>query len=105
MRREVDRARLEAFLRALGQVSSTPATVYLTGGATALLYGWRTSTVDVDLKLEPESDALLRALPRLKEELEINVELASPDGFPPELPGWRERSRLGRWGSGLKDKG
>jgi hypothetical protein len=28
----------------------------------------------------------------LKEELEINVELASPDGFLPELPGWRERS-------------
>ena len=94
MRREVDRARLEAFLRALGQASREGATVYLTGGATALLHGWRTSTVDVDLKLEPESDALLRALPRLKEELQINVELASPDGFLPELPGWRERSTL-----------
>lgn len=94
MRREVDRARLEAFLGALGQASRERATVYLTGGATALLHGWRTSTVDVDLKLEPESDSLLRALPRLKEELQINVELASPDGFLPELPGWRERSTL-----------
>jgi hypothetical protein len=92
VRREVDRERLQTFLRALGEAARERGTVYLTGGTTALLHGWRSSTVDVDLKLEPESDSLLRALPRLKEELEINVELASPDGFLPELPGWRERS-------------
>lgn len=37
-------------------------------------------------------DRLFRALPQLKEELEINIELASPDPFIPELPGWQERS-------------
>ena len=42
----------------------------------------------------PDSDELLRAIPRLKEELGINVELAAPDQFIPELPGWRERSRF-----------
>ena len=34
----------------------------------------------------------MRAIPRLKEELQLNVEIASPDDFLPELPDWRERS-------------
>ncbi len=67
-------------------------TAYPVGGATPVLDGWRSGTIDVDLKLEPDRDEILRAIPRLKEELEMNVELASPDGFLPELPGWRERS-------------
>ena len=33
-----------------------------------MLHGWRASTIDVDLKLVPDDDALLRAMPRLKEE-------------------------------------
>ena len=36
----------------------------------------------------------MRALPELKERLGINIELASPPDFIPELPGWRERSPL-----------
>lgn len=59
-----------------------------------MLEGWRAATVDVDLRFEPDSDALLRALPSLKEQLGINIELASPPDFIPELPGWRERSPL-----------
>lgn len=100
MRQPVDAARLRAFLEALGSAASRDVTVYLTGGATALLFGWRQSTVDVDLKVVPEDDALLRALPGLKEALRLNVEMAAPDQFLPELPGWRERSpsvgRIGR---------
>jgi len=92
VRRDVDAARLRTFLRAFGEAARGEATVYLTGGATAVLHGWRPATVDVDLKLEPDRDEVLRAIPRIKEELEMNVELASPDGFLPELPGWRERS-------------
>jgi len=39
------------------------------------------------------------ALPRLKEELELNVEVTSPAHFLPELPGGRERCRyVGREG-------
>lgn len=56
--------------------------------------GWRDATIDVDLKLVPESDEVLRAIPRLKEELEINVELAAPSDFIPELPAWEERCRF-----------
>jgi len=66
--------------------------IYLTGGATAVIEGWRAATIDVDLRLEPEADELLRALPGLKERLGVNIELASPPDFIPELPGWRERS-------------
>jgi hypothetical protein len=66
----------------------------LTGGATAVLEGWRGSTADVDLRFEPDLDELLRELPALKESLGVNIELASPPDFVPELPGWRERSPL-----------
>jgi hypothetical protein len=92
MRRPVDPDRLRAFMRALGGRGSGSCRVYFTGGATALWYGWRDATIDVDLKIEPESDQILRAIVELKERLEINVELASPDQFIPELPGWRDRS-------------
>jgi hypothetical protein len=79
-------------MRSLGAAADARARVYFTGGATAVLHGWRDSTVDVDLKCVPETDALFRALPRLKEELEINLELAAPSDFIPEVPGWEERS-------------
>lgn len=91
-RRPLDRRRLRRFLIALGATSSKPTTAYLVGGATAIVSGWRTTTIDVDLHLEPERDELLRAIPRLKEDLEVNVEFASPLDFLPELPDWRERS-------------
>jgi len=92
MRRPVDENRVRGLLHALARASDSDAQVYLTGGATAVLHGWRSSTKDVDLKIVPENDAILRAIPRLKEELEVNVELASPGDFIPELPGWQERS-------------
>lgn len=92
MRRPVDADRLRRFMQALGPEADRDLRLYFTGGATALLFGWRTSTVDIDLKLEPDSDRVLRALPRLKESLEVNIELAAPDQFIPEVPGWQDRS-------------
>jgi hypothetical protein len=73
-------------------VAREPTTLYLTGGATAVIEGWRSSTVDVDLRLEPEGDELLHRIAKAKNELDINIELVSPPDFVPELPGWRERS-------------
>lgn len=92
MRAEADAPRIVALLRALGSAAGGESKAYLTGGATAVLIGWRSSTIDVDLKLEPERDELLRRIAELKEELHINVELPSPVDSIPELPGWRERS-------------
>ena len=94
MRPPVDGERLRALARRLGALADTKTTVYLTGGASAVLEGWRASTVDADLRFEPDSDRLMRELPGLKEALAINIELASPPDFIPELPGWRERSPL-----------
>lgn len=92
MRPPVDETRLRELARRLGRIASTPTRIYLTGGATAVLQGWRASTVDVDMRLEPDLDALLRELPALKDDLGVNIELASPPDFIPELPGWRDRS-------------
>lgn len=94
MRAPVDGARIRTLARELGRVARSPARIYLTGGSTAVLEGWRESTVDVDLRIEPEAEELMRALPALKERLGINIELASPPDFIPELPGWRQRSPL-----------
>jgi hypothetical protein len=94
MRPPVDERRIRALAHRLGQVARVRVRIYLTGGATAVLEGWRESTIDVDLRFEPEADELLREIPALKESLGVNIELASPPDFIPELPGWRERSPL-----------
>jgi len=94
MREVADRTRIEAFLSALAREATIPTDVFLVGGTTAVLVGWRASTIDIDLVMRPESDALLRAIPSLKERLNVNVELASPDQFIPVPPGWEERSPL-----------
>ncbi len=92
MRALADADAVRSFMRALGAEARAQTRVYFTGGATAVLHGWRQSTIDVDIRIDPDSDALLRAIPRLKDELHINVELASPDHFIPVRPDWQERS-------------
>src|SRR5437667_6624878 len=94
MREPVTADQLQAFMKALAAQARLARRVYLVGGASSVLLGWRNSTIDIDLKIIPESDEILRSLPRLKEQLHLNIELASPDDFIPELPGWQERSRF-----------
>ncbi len=81
-------------MRRLGQQPGRGGRVYLTGGACALLIGWRETTIDVDLMFDADAEPLLRAVADLKETLELNVELASPADFIPELPGWSDRSQF-----------
>jgi hypothetical protein len=87
-----DKIKIESFMAALGKQVQGKGRIYFTGGATAVLHGWRPTTIDVDIKPEPEPAGLFEAIAMLKEELDINVELASPDHFIPALPGWRKRS-------------
>lgn len=94
MRELADSTRIEEFMRALGQAVRVDGRVYLTGGATAVLYGWRDTTIDVDIKLIPDRDEILREIPRLKEALNLNVELAAPSDFIPLPAGWEDRSPL-----------
>jgi hypothetical protein len=92
MRALADADRIRRFMRALGSTARQETRAYLTGGATAVLLGWRRSTIDVDITFEPDRDEVLRAIPALKEDLQLNIELAAPSHFLPELPGWRGRS-------------
>jgi hypothetical protein len=92
MRPPVQLQKLEALMTAMGLRVKGPGSIYLTGGATALLHGWRPMTVDVDLKGDPEPAGFFEAIAALKDELSVNIELASPSDFIPELPDWRERS-------------
>lgn len=92
MRRLTDATRLRQFMRLLGHRARAAGRVYLVGGACAVLLDWRPTTIDIDLELDASLEPLLRDIPEIKEELQVNVELASPAHFIPELPGWRERS-------------
>jgi hypothetical protein len=94
MRELADSTRIELFMRELGRAVDVDGRVYLTGGATAVLHGWRDTTIDVDIKLIPDRDEILREIPKLKEKLNLNVELAAPSDFIPLPNGWQERSPL-----------
>lgn len=90
---------IRRLMLALGSHSRGPGKVFFTGGATAVLKGWREATIDVDLKLDPEPAGVFQAIARLKDELRLNVELASPDQFVPDPPGSAERAEfVGRVG-------
>ena len=94
MRELADAERIRAFMRALGQEADEDCRIYFTGGASAVIEGWRRTTIDADILVIPDSDRLLQAIPALKERLRLNVELAAPPDFIPELPGWEARSRF-----------
>ena len=91
MRDLADRSKITTFMRTFGHLAKSETEVFFTGGVTAVLEGWRDSTVDIDLKMLPELDELFRGIPEIKETQKLNVELASPPDFIPELPGWRDR--------------
>src|SRR6185369_1870055 len=93
MRRKVTIETLKEFMRELAAAAKSPGKVYFTGGATALLLGFREQTIDIDLKLDPEPGGVFEAIAMLKNRLNLNVELASPDDFIPSVADWRQRSR------------
>ena len=94
MREAADADRIRRLARELGRFVNSGTRMYLTGGATAVLEGWRASTVDIDVRFDPDSDEALTRIRDLKNELSVNVELASPLDFLPPLPEWQQRSRF-----------
>ena len=97
--RNLTKDKLLKFLDRLGASARTDGACFITGGASALLLGWRDTTIDIDLKFDPEPAGIFDAIPGLKRSLEINVELAAPSDFLPALKEWRERSKfVGRYG-------
>ena len=53
-------------MEALGRAAKREVRVYLVGGTTAVLLGWRATTIDLDLVMRPEDDTLLREIAALK---------------------------------------
>ena len=94
MRSTVDPQKIEQLMKILGRESRGSGRIYFTGGASALLIGWRNSTIDIDIRLDPEPPGIFQAIAKIKQDLNINIELASPQDFLPPLPGWRDRSRF-----------
>lgn len=63
--------------------------IYIVGGATAVLEGWRPSTIDADLWAEREE--VFRDVQAIKDRLQLNIEFARPEQFVPPLAGTDER--------------
>lgn len=100
MRELASKEKIIEFMRLFGRRTRTEVRVYFTGGSTAVLHGWREMTMDIDLRFEPDPDELYRAIPEIKELLDMNIELAAPSDFIPELPGWQDRCEyIGREGT------
>ncbi len=91
---QLTKEKLLEFLKRLGASAKNPGVCFITGGSSALLIGWRETTIDVDLKFDPEPAGVFEAIPALKRALHINVELAAPSDLLPPLYQWRERSRF-----------
>jgi hypothetical protein len=62
MRSSVDPQKIEQLMEALGRESRGPGCIYFTGGVSALLIGWRDSTVDVDIRLDQNHQAFFKRL-------------------------------------------
>jgi hypothetical protein len=96
MRAPTDRARLERVLQDLGRSVHHPVRFYLVGGAVMVVLGLREATVDIDFVAaadKPQGLAELeRRLPRAKDELDVNLEPASPADFMPVPNGALSRS-------------
>lgn len=89
----LDRERLLQVLKTLGEELNSKGRIYLTGGATALYYGWRDMTVDLDLQAIPEPPKFYEVISRVKDTADVNIELVTPDHFVPLLAGWETRSK------------
>lgn len=63
--------------------------VYLVGGGTAVLEGWRESSIDADLFAA--QDEIFRDVQAIKERLRLNIEFARPEDFVPPLKGTDSR--------------
>jgi hypothetical protein len=91
MRADLTRERLRALMEEIARTAprGRPFRVYLVGGGTAVMAGWRASSVDADVCAD--DDAVFRDIQGIKERLDVNVELARPEHFVPPLPGSNDR--------------
>src|SRR6185312_13080072 len=102
MRHNVAKADIERFLSTLGRTFRKPGRLYLAGGAALVHLGLRSgSTVDIDVALESTNeDEMVTAIRRIVEQMQINVEFASPGDFIPLPTQWMTQAKyIKRYGS------
>lgn len=95
------RADIEKFLNALGKAYRKEGRLYLAGGAALVHMGLRSgSTLDIDVVIEASNeDEMITAIRRLKEQMQINIEFASPADFIPIPSQWAAHAKyIGRYG-------
>ena len=101
MRPGVDKAAIEAFLQQLGRTFRKPARLYLVGGAALVHLGVRpgfTQYIDIQVGGANEGE-LIVAIQGLIQQMQVNVEFASPADFMPLPSQWETRARfVGRYG-------
>ena len=91
MRNRLTRESLRALEQRLAR-SAKPGRkyrIYLVGGATAVLEGWRDSSIDADLYAR--QDEIFRDVQQIKEQLNVNIEFVRPEDFVPPLAGTEKR--------------
>jgi hypothetical protein len=95
------RADIEKFLNALGKAYRKEGRLYLAGGAALVHMGLRSgSTLDIDVVIEASNeDEMITVIRRLKEQMQINIEFASPADFIPIPSQWAAHAKyIGRYG-------
>lgn len=101
MRQNVTRADIDKFLAALGKAYRKPGRIYLAGGAALVHMGVRSgATLDIDVVIEADNeDEMIITIRRLVDQMQINIEFASPADFIPVPSQWTAHSRyFGRYG-------
>jgi hypothetical protein len=91
VRRSLTRKGLQDLMRELARSAPRKGShrVFFVGGGTAVLEGWRESTIDADLYSDGEE--IFRDVQGIKERLQINIEFARPEDFVPALAGSADR--------------
>jgi hypothetical protein len=91
MRNRLTRDSLHLLMRELARFARPNRSyrVYLVGGGTAVLEGWRESSIDADLYAR--QDDIFRDVQGIKERLKLNIEFARPEDFVPALEGTENR--------------
>jgi len=101
MRPSVDKKAIESFLTQLGRNFRKPGRLYLVGGAALVHRGVRPGfTQDIDIQVSGASEGeLIVAIQRLVQQMQVNVEFASPGDFIPLPSQWEMHSPyVGRYG-------
>ena len=89
MREVLTRERMFRLMKELARSARGAHRVFVVGGGTAVLLGWREATIDVDL--HADRDTVFRDVQEIKERLNVNIEFARPEDFVPPLRGTSRR--------------